>query len=307
MQVARDSTTPGHVGIPSMDTVHSSNEAFSERLRTAFPACAQLPHRLVRDAGVGTHAIILGETHIALVSEKSSDISPLRGSHIANLVRRHLTTSVPVLVGQCDEILLFQLIPGQPLTAARLQSASPRSRRALAVQLGGFLRELHGLRVTSQEATLLGERFTSHERILARISSYEQRLFPRLIQGGGDLARLRLAQAQADPALWQFPRVPIHADLTCDHLLVDGQLLLQGVIDFGGTVLGDPAEDFARLLICYGRGFTEDVALDYPDSVMVLKRAAVLAHMTRYDWLLNGLDGQGDRWFLLDALVATDF
>ena len=71
----------------------------------------------------------------------------------------------------------------------------------------------------------------------------EQR-FARFIEGGGSLAA---------------PRVLVHADLGCAHVLAGPDGRLAGVIDWGDALIADPAYDLAALLAECPRGFAERV------------------------------------------------
>ena len=69
----------------------------------------------------------------------------------------------------------------------------------------------------------------------------EQR-FARFIEGGGSRG---------------VPRVLVHADLGCAHILAGDAGHLAGIIDWGDALIADPAYDLAALLAECPRGFAE--------------------------------------------------
>ena len=71
-----------------------------------------------------------------------------------------------------------------------------------------------------------------------------ERRFASFIEGGGSLAA---------------PRVLVHADLGCAHILAGADGCLAGVIDWGDALIADPAYDLAALLAECPRGFAERV------------------------------------------------
>ena len=71
-----------------------------------------------------------------------------------------------------------------------------------------------------------------------------ERRFASFIEGGGSSAA---------------PRVLVHADLGCAHILASADGCLAGVIDWGDALIADPAYDLAALLAECPRAFAERV------------------------------------------------
>jgi aminoglycoside 2''-phosphotransferase len=65
-----------------------------------------------------------------------------------------------------------------------------------------------------------------------------------------------------------------HGDFGISSLLFDlGRGELTGVIDFSGAALGNPAVDFAGLLISYGGDFLLRIQRSYPITTEMMARA----------------------------------
>ncbi|MSP21515.1 MAG: hypothetical protein EXR66_00565 [Dehalococcoidia bacterium] len=136
---------------------------------------------------------------------------------------------------------------------------SPPERARLAQSVGKFLARLHAFPL--ERAASLGvkhvDMWEGHyrpmlercRRLLSTASAaWLDARAQAFLEGGG----VRTA-AQA----------LIHADLSGDHLVVDKQSALVGVIDWGNAMVGDPALDFAALLDAYPEGFVEAVRKAY--------------------------------------------
>ncbi len=135
-------------------------------------------------------------------------------------------------------------------------SALGRAARAtLAREVGAALTALHATPV--EEARALGvpeldlgeelyrpmvEACLSH--LGPRGRAWLERRFARFIEGGGSLGA---------------PRVLVHADLGCAHILAGPAGRLAAVIDWGDALIADPAYDLAALLAECPRGFAERV------------------------------------------------
>jgi aminoglycoside 2''-phosphotransferase len=136
---------------------------------------------------------------------------------------------------------VHRYVPGRQLSNSSVRG---RRRDLLAEQLGVFLSQLHGFPV--EQARELGvpelDLWEDHYRPLI-----EQAL-PYL----GNSAQLWLTMQadafEAGGATRSAPRVLIHGDISGDHLLLDGDSELCGVIDFGEAMIADPALDLAGIL-----------------------------------------------------------
>ncbi len=69
----------------------------------------------------------------------------------------------------------------------------------------------------------------------------------------------------------------IHSDLHQEHLLVDEDGTLSGVLDFGDAFVGSVAWDFALLNWYYGKANAALVAHHYPDGPDALDRGIMLS------------------------------
>ena len=135
-------------------------------------------------------------------------------------------------------------------------------RERLAEQIAAFLRQLHAV-----------PRGVAKRRGVRELDLWPDRYQPLIantLPHLGPAGRAWL-QAQADHfevtgGTSNAPRVLTHGDLSGDHLLLDGDSNLGGVIDFGDAMIADPALDFAGILNEFSWTFLERVLHHYGDA-----------------------------------------
>ena len=174
----------------------------------------------------------------------------------------------------------YQRLPGIPV--ADLRDTAPLLP-ALAPQVAGFLAALHSFPV--DRALALGvpaagswlQSFGEMHRFL--MAELKSRLTPVKLGNVDEWWRsfLRITDG------WCFSPVLTHGDLGPEHVLVQPQThALSGVIDFGDVVVGDPALDFAGMIVLGDEEFMLEVARVYrelggPADSEVTDRARLLS------------------------------
>ena len=133
------------------------------------------------------------------------------------------------------------------------------ARDRLADRAGALLAALHA--VPAAEARALGVPAPDLGEDLYRpmIEACGPRLGPR----GRDWIGRRFARFLAEGGSRAAPRVPVHGDLACGHLLADAAGGLAGVIDWADALVADPAYDLAALIAGCPRGFAERAIARY--------------------------------------------
>ena len=132
----------------------------------------------------------------------------------------------------------------------------------LAQQLAAFLHELHHVPIQNlvDEPLPVSDGQEEWEDIYGRV---QEKLFPYM--------RLDAAQSIANhfetyfASGFNYRPCLRHGDFGTGNILYDPETQqISGIIDFGFTVLGDPAFDFAGLLT-YGKSFVERMVKYYPE------------------------------------------
>jgi aminoglycoside 2''-phosphotransferase len=185
----------------------------------------------------------------------------------------------------------YRLLPGVPLAGEHL---TPEHTPRLATQLATFLGALHRFPVA--EASTLRvpgggaqawreeyERFAATLRadVLPLLDAEEQAWTAELWE-----TYLR------DDANFRFAPALIHRDLSTDHILYDThRASVSAVIDWGDAAIGDPALDFAGLLLDLGEPFATAVLAGYAGATDATfrRRMAFYTTIVPFHELLYGV------------------
>lgn len=150
----------------------------------------------------------------------------------------------------------YQMIPGEPLWRRTLRAIrDEETLEALAAQLAGFLNALHAVphrQVIGCELPVSDTREECMD-IYARI---QDKLFVYMRPDAREWVIDHFEAFLNDIRSFAYEPVLRHGDFGPGNILFDGQTKrVRGIIDFGGSALGDPAYDFAGLLSGYGGPF----------------------------------------------------
>lgn len=197
----------------------------------------------------------------------------------------------------------YKMILGKPLWTEYFQNISDLEiRKGIAVQLSGFLNELHHIPVHEvipielPWADTRMEWVSIYERIQAKLYAYMR-----------PDARQQVSKHFEDfldnPDPYKFEPVLRHGDFGASNILYDPwKLSVVGIIDFGGTALGDPAIDFAGLLISYGENLYEQCYAVYPEMEQALKRARFYCDTFALQEALFGIEN-GDQTAFQNGMI----
>ncbi|MAT99996.1 MAG: aminoglycoside 6'-acetyltransferase [Anaerolineaceae bacterium] len=155
----------------------------------------------------------------------------------------------------------YKLVPGEPLMPKAFAKISDKT--AVATQIAHFLQALHAVPIRDLIAEPLPVSDTEEEwwDVYGRIQT---KLFPYMRLDACKSVAHHFESVLNDPSQYQFEPVLRHGDFGTGNLLHNPDTQqMSGIIDFGFTILGDPAFDVAGLLT-YGESFVQEVAKHYP-------------------------------------------
>jgi len=149
-------------------------------------------------------------------------------------------------------------------------------RHEVARQLGVFLARLHTYPVDKAREAGVPEK---RDLVVQwRYRSLEQ--LRRLDGLNVNPGLLRRYLENDTPVSFEGAASLVHNDLWAEHILVDSRSgRVSGIIDWGDTVIGDPAIDFACLYAWYGESWLENVLVHYTGKLdaEVISRSRYLA------------------------------
>ena len=241
-------------------------ETLVERVRTHFP---DVPIHAVTPIAEGWDNFLLDidDTFIFRFPRRPVVKAQLQ-KEVALLPALAEVLTVPVpqfdFVWTGDEVSLwpfvgYRKIPGISLAGSHLKSVQAES---IGKQLAQFLSELHQFPVGY--AVKLGVPEAGAAEWRTEYRQFYDRVRERILPYFNPSEQTQIA------TLWQkflqddmnflFSPALIHRDLTGDHILFDPcSEVITGIIDWGDASIGDPAFDFAGLVLDYGYAFAEQV------------------------------------------------
>ncbi len=166
----------------------------------------------------------------------------------------------------------YRRILGEPLWRGTLEKLHHEPLLdKLAIQLGAFLKALHSIPITDIHCKL--PPLDTCEQTSEIYTRIQNRLFPYM-RGDACLWATHHFETYLEVKKnFEYGPVLKHGDFGPSNILYDDQKqVITGIIDFGGSGIGDPAYDFAGLLSGYGETFLKRCAKAYPEVEDMLDR-----------------------------------
>ncbi|HYL15894.1 MAG TPA: aminoglycoside phosphotransferase family protein [Terriglobales bacterium] len=202
---------------------------------------------------------------------------------------------------------VYQYLPGHALDLKVLNS---EKRATAAADIARFLKALHTLQPSGDLASRLPR---EDERTVAEeyLSRAAHEIIPKLPFLEGTALRRELEMRLRTPGNFSFRPVVLHADLSCDHILVEDDVVV-AVLDFGDVNWGDPDYDFMYLSLDFGPGFAQEVGRKYghEDLELLGRKLQYFSIVDQIGTILDGagraLEGQQEAaWHRLRQLLPT--
>lgn len=184
------------------------------------------------------------------------------------LRRKHPLLKVPDyrLVYIKDKIkgVKYTFIEGKSLTECGIHNLSNNSKNAKLI--GDFLSKLHSINPSELKDSNVQQIHTlNYWENLFLLT--KKNIFPYLnSEQKNEITEFFTEFIYSYPSL-SYKNCIIHGDLTASNIIYnEGKELVDGIIDFTDSQIGDPAFDFAGLYWTYGPKFTKEVLSFYDTS-----------------------------------------
>jgi aminoglycoside 2''-phosphotransferase len=231
--------------------------------------------------------------HVAGVDALKVEVAILRD------IAPHVSLSVPAPVYTSGDTQIvgdvfagYAHIPGMSLERTTLLSLDEGAQQALALQIGTFLRDLHGIPYETAIGLLLPLADTRNDWA-ALFARFREHLFPHM-PSDAQVAITRGFEAfLAEPQFFTHTAVQRHSDFGPGNILYDPTTQrISGIIDFGSAALGDPAIVIAGILcsVGYGEAFLDRMRTTYPALAIMRPRARFYASTLALQEALFGVE-----------------
>ncbi|MDG5473720.1 aminoglycoside phosphotransferase family protein [Jeotgalibacillus sp. ET6] len=261
----------------------------------------------VNEIGQNNDVLIVNNSLVFRFPKYKNGIIQLkRETEILNYIKDTVSTPVPIPLYHSIVDLEpgkvftgYNLIDGVPLWKESLDSVkSGELVTVLAAQLVSFLKELHS--ITGDQASKdlhlktrnpREEMYNLHKKIKGELFSYIRKNAQEEISHSFEKILNGKAFSNLDITL-------IHGDFGASNILWNPETSrISGIIDFGGSGLGDPAYDFAGILSSYGEEFFDMCINLYPNGDEISERVKFYKSTFALQEALHGVENDDKQAF----------
>jgi aminoglycoside 2''-phosphotransferase len=232
---------------------------------------------------------------------KAGVIDLQKESQLLNQIKGYVSLVVPSPEYESYDVLKpghvfsgYSLIQGTPLWNKELKKADSQSQKMISDQLIQFLIDLHSI-PTDELHLGTQDPYTDMLNLYRKIKeklypfmrteaqSETSRMFDKFLSGG-KRSNIKLAL--------------IHGDFGSSNILWNSESKrVTGIIDFGGSGIGDPAYDLAGLLSSFGKRFFNQCMSQYPNGERISERVAFYRGIFALQEALHGLENNDPQAF----------
>lgn len=259
------------------------------------------------DIGQNNDVLIVNNSWVFRFPKYENGIVNLRReTEILKFVKGFVTTPIPNPVYQSFAELKpgkvftgYKLIDGVPLWKESLtQVKSNELIKGLASQLTDFLIELHS--ISEDKASEVLNLKTSHPHIemFKLYEKIQNKLFPYIRKDAQKEITHSFKTILNGEAFTNLKVTLIHGDFGASNILWNPETSkISGIIDFGGSGLGDPAYDFAGILSSYGEDFFNMCINLYPNGNEISERVKFYKSTFALQEALHGIENDDNQAF----------
>ncbi|WP_226674861.1 phosphotransferase family protein [Mesobacillus jeotgali] len=261
----------------------------------------------VNEIGQNNDVIIVNKSLVFRFPKYKQGIIQLkRETEILKYIKDIVSVPIPMPIYES----FGELQPGKVFTGYRLIEGNPLWRnsfleikndeliRGMASQLVSFLSAMHSISGELASRELQLEARHPREEMRDLYEKIQHKLFPFMSKESQIIVSELFEGFLKGEALSNVNLALIHGDFGASNILwnsVTGEI--SGIIDFGGSGIGDPAYDFAGLLSSYGEDFFNRCIHQYPNGKEVAKRVHFYKSTFALQEALHGIENDDRQAF----------
>lgn len=224
------------------------------QINAAYPEIRIHSARQLTNSGQFSNVLIVNDSLVFRFPRTPHVVSAMvREVSILSAIKGRLTLPVPdpiyVHTDPQTGTLVFMgysMLFGEPIASSTLLHQSKQIVQRFAKQLADFLRELHGIAPDSLGMDLPIE--GTREEWVKMYEEFTEKLYPFMRPDSQANVSNTFETALNDATLWSFVPVLRHGDFGTGNILYDPQTMhVTGIIDFGFSSIGDPAQDIGAV------------------------------------------------------------
>lgn len=250
--------------------------------------------------GYDSKSYVINEEYLfKFAKHDDSRNSYKREYKILNFLRDNFKSNIQIpQIEYYDEsgIIGYKLIKGNPITKELYESMTEEEKEKLTTDIANFLKSLHNLDVSE-----LKEFKTSlYDAYKADLELLREKIFSKLTEKERKYIENFIASILSNTKLFHSKMCLCHNDLSADHILIDEDKKVSGIIDFGDACIIEDYRDFMYILEEseeeVGRPFGERV-LDkyaYPDKNLALEYAELNDEYYPIETIVCGIENEDE-------------
>ena len=281
------------------------NKNYIESIKQVYP---DLPIETYyhNDIGQNNDVVIINKSLVFRFPKYEKGIKQLkRETGILEYIKNIVPISIPHPIYQSFKELQpgevftgYHLIEGVPFWKESLEEVkSTELRKGLASQLVAFLMALHSISKTKASDVLGLEDNNPHEEMSELFGRIQTKLFPFIrIEAQNEITHS--FRVFLNGKVKNLKTTLIHGDFGASNILWNPETSsISGIIDFGGSGLGDPAYDLAGIMSSYGEDFFNMCINLYPNGNEISERVKFYRSTFALQEALHGIENNDSKAF----------
>lgn len=279
---------------------------YIETIKRVYPDLS-IENCYANDIGQNNNVLIVNKSLVFRFPKYEQGITQLKKeTGILKYIKNIITIPIPYPIYQSfdklkpgDVFTGYELIAGVPLWKESLQNIKRDELiKGIASQLVTFLVELHTIPREKASVVLKLRDSNPRKEMFELFNRIQNKLFPFIRRDARDEITQSFDTFLNGKAVLSLKTALIHGDFGASNILWDSESSrVSGIIDFGGSGLGDPAYDFAGILSSYGEDFF-DMCIDlYPGGNEISERVKFYKSTFALQEALHGIENNDNQAF----------
>ncbi|MCM3693770.1 phosphotransferase family protein [Neobacillus niacini] len=250
---------------------------YIERINQVYPSLSIKDWQL-NEIGQNNDVVIVNRTMVFRFPKYKKGIDSLKKETvILEAIKNKVSIPIPNPIYQSFEkweagkvFVGYELIQGSPLWKKSFASIKNEEvLKRLASQLVTFLIEIHSI----SKKTLPLEETNPREEMVNLYQRIQNELYPFMREESQRQISTSFETFLDSKTCLNLNATLIHGDFGATNILWNPYTYnISGIIDFGGSDIGDPAYDFAGILSSYGEDFFNRCLNLYPNRTEIAER-----------------------------------
>jgi aminoglycoside 2''-phosphotransferase len=272
---------------------------YIDRIKQVYPDLS-IENCEPNDIGQNNDVLIINKSLVFRFPKyKKGIINLKKETAILESIKNIITTPIPYPIYksfnqmEVGEVFTgYKLIQGSPLWEKDFKKIEDEGLlKRLASQLVTFLIELHSTPTEQLVEVLQQERKDGHKVVAELYKKIDNKLYPFMRKNAQEEVSHMFEAFLKNERHLNFKQTLIHGDFGASNILWEPNFcLISGVIDFGGSGLGDPAYDFAGILSSYGETFFNMCINLYPNGKEISERIKFYKSTFALQEALHGIE-----------------